>query len=494
MRSIKQALAVLLLSALLIQCLPLAARAATTWTLQSGTLTISGSGAMEDLSSPANAPWYDRRTEIKKIVVKSGVTAVGANSFTGCENVTEVSLPGSLLSIGKNAFWGCAALDTIALPASLEEIGTCAFFRSGLKSIVIPNKVTEINQGVFGQCQNLQQVTLHNNITVIRKDAFSRCYALAELTLPNNLESIGEHAFFACVLLRKLQFGQNLNHIGPAAFYGCSQLFTLVFTGNAPNLANNAFLGITAHINYPTADESWKTVAGNSYSGNITWDAGCKHNYDSFFTAPDCDSRGYTTFTCRLCGHSYVSLYVAALGHSFTQYVSDGNATIDADGTKTARCDRGCGAKDTVADPGSRLPSTLSSDVYAVGEEILRQVPVGTTAAQFTANIHQKNIRVLKDGKQVSADTPVGTGMVVQLLAGETVVGGWVIIVTGDVNGDGKLSITDMLAIKSHLLQKSSLSGIHAQAADTSGDHNISITDFIQIKAHILGKSQIKPN
>ena len=49
-----------------------------------------------------------------------------------------------------------------------------------------------------------------------------------------------------------------------------------------------------------------------------------------------------------------------------------------------------------------------------------------------------------------------------------------------------------MLMVKSHILKKTTLEGIRAQAADTSGDHGISVTDFIQIKAHILGKSQIE--
>lgn len=40
--------------------------------------------------------------------------------------------------------------------------------------------------------------------------------------------------------------------------------------------------------------------------------------------------------------------------HSFTNYVSDGNATCTADGTKTAKCDR-CDEKDTIADTGSKL-------------------------------------------------------------------------------------------------------------------------------------------
>ena len=44
----------------------------------------------------------------------------------------------------------------------------------------------------------------------------------------------------------------------------------------------------------------------------------------------------------------------SALGHSFTNYISDGNATYEQDGTKTAKCDR-CDATDTIPDPGSRL-------------------------------------------------------------------------------------------------------------------------------------------
>ena len=64
-------------------------------------------------------------------------------------------------------------------------------------------------------------------------------------------------------------------------------------------------------------------------------------------------------------------------------------------------------------------------------------------------------------------------------------------ITRGDANNDGKITITDMLAVKSHILGKSSLTGNVAMAADTNKDGKITITDFIQIKAHILGKSTI---
>ena len=66
-------------------------------------------------------------------------------------------------------------------------------------------------------------------------------------------------------------------------------------------------------------------------------------------------------------------------------------------------------------------------------------------------------------------------------------------VVTGDTNGDGNISITDLLQVESVILKKSSLSGANAIAADTNKDGNISITDLLQIEANILGKSTIAP-
>ena len=484
----------ILLAALLLVSLILPVQAAqnVSWHLHGGTLTITGQGAMEDYPSAAAAPWYNRRAEVQKILISDGITAIGSNSFTFCQNLTQVSLPAGLLSIGKNAFWGCENLTGISLPDSLEYMGTCAFFGSGLTAVTVPAGVTVLEQGVFAQCGQLNTAALPETMVAIHKDAFSRCYSLQELTLPAALETVGEHAFFACVQLKDLTFRENLSEIDTAAFYGCSKLETLRFTGSAPKLAQLAFLGVTATVHYPIQDETWKNIAGNGYGGTITWADGCTHNYTSTFTEPTCESRGYTTYTCTICGHRYDALFIDALGHSFTQYVSDGNATLDADGTKTAPCDRGCGQTHTVTDEGSRLNATLSSNVYRIEEETIHCVSAATTAAQFCANLSSKNVQLLKDGTPLQDGDIVGTGTVVQLLQGAQVVRSWRIIVTGDINGDGKITLSDMLMVKSHILKKTTLEGIQAQAADTSGDHGISVTDFIQIKAHILGKSQIE--
>ena len=92
-----------------------------------------------------------------------------------------------------------------------------------------------------------------------------------------------------------------------------------------------------------------------------------EHSYTSVVTNPTCTEQGYTTHTCD-CGESYVDTYVEALGHSFTNYVVDANsATYEADGTKTAKCDR-CDVTDTITDVGSRLKGTITL-VYGNGQQ-----------------------------------------------------------------------------------------------------------------------------
>ena len=142
----------------------------------------------------------------------------------------------------------------------------------------------------------------------------------------------------------------------------------------------------------------------------------------------------------------------------------------------------------------SRVPSSITSGTYSVGGGFLSKVGAGTTAAQLLGGINEKDYcKVYKGNTEVTGNALVGTGMVVKLLDGGTVKQTAAVVVTGDTNGDGQITITDMLAVKAHVLKKSALAGTAAKAADTSGDKVISITDFIQIKAHILGKDKIQP-
>ena len=142
----------------------------------------------------------------------------------------------------------------------------------------------------------------------------------------------------------------------------------------------------------------------------------------------------------------------------------------------------------------SLVPSTITSSQHTVSGGTISKIGIGTTAGTLLGNLAEGSYaKVYQGNQEVAKSALIGTGMTVKIMDGNTVKAMATIVVTGDTNGDGKLSITDMLAAKAHLLKKSSLSGASGQAADTNGDGGVSITDFIQMKAHILGKSKVEP-
>ena len=76
----------------------------------------------------------------------------------------------------------------------------------------------------------------------------------------------------------------------------------------------------------------------------------------------DCENDSVYYKSCSVCGALSEETFVSekAAGHSFTNYVSDGNATCTADGTKTAKCDH-CDETDTVTDAGSKMAHSFGA-------------------------------------------------------------------------------------------------------------------------------------
>ena len=72
-----------------------------TWSFVGNTLTISGTGDMDD------APWSHLQYAIKKVVINNGVTSIGSHAFSGCQNLENITIPNSVTSIGSSAFYGC---------------------------------------------------------------------------------------------------------------------------------------------------------------------------------------------------------------------------------------------------------------------------------------------------------------------------------------------------------------------------------------------------
>ena len=217
------------------------------------------------------------------------------------------------------------------------------------------------------------------------------------------------------------------------------------------------------------------------------------HTYTQVVTDPTCTKEGFTTHTCH-CGHSYIDSVVPSLGHEMGPWQTVAPPTMEHEGLKRRQCLRCEYAEEDVI-PVITGPTQILSDIYTVTDTLVTKIPAGTKAADFLSGFQDADfIKLVKDGAEVSADTVVATGMELQLIVSDMLLQKLTVVVTGDINGDGSISITDMLAVKSHILKKSLLDGVKALAADTSGDGAISITDFLQIKAQILNRSTINPH
>lgn len=91
------------------------------------TLTIRGSGAMEDYLMSGHQPWRSFRDQITSVVVSPGVTSIGQCAFSRFAKLTHVDIADSVISIGWDAFYYCSSLTNITIPQSVTYIGPLAF-------------------------------------------------------------------------------------------------------------------------------------------------------------------------------------------------------------------------------------------------------------------------------------------------------------------------------------------------------------------------------
>ena len=154
-----------------------------TATLENGTLTISGTGAMLNYIATNSAPWYSSRNSITGVTIEEGVTSIGNNAFPSNTVLTSVTIPSGVTSIGNTAFYGCTGLTSVTIPSSVASIGTSAFNGcTGLTSVTIPDGVTSIGQQAFQGCTGLTSVTIPSSVTSIGNNAFSNCRSLTSVT------------------------------------------------------------------------------------------------------------------------------------------------------------------------------------------------------------------------------------------------------------------------------------------------------------------------
>jgi hypothetical protein len=254
---------------------------------------------------PANARFSDRdgvlfnqtQTELVRYpvgrpghyTVPSAVTIIGNGAFSGCPQLTGVTLGGAVARVGYSAFAKCPQLGEILLPNSVANVGNCAFsgcanltnavLSSGLTNlgiclftgcarltqVTLPEGVPFIGMAMFDRCYALSQVRLPNSVTLIEGNAFTSCGNLSRITLSSNLQTIGKAAFANCVSLTNIVIGKKVSLIEDLAFANCPHLERVYFEGNAPGFGTNAVFKASnrATLYYHPHAQGWEPAFAN---------------------------------------------------------------------------------------------------------------------------------------------------------------------------------------------------------------------------------------
>ncbi len=255
-----------------------------------GTLTISGTGEMYDLGSSG---FFYKNTNIKNIIIESGVTYIGNYAFYGCSNLTSVSIPDSVISFGTSAFGNCSSLNQVNI-SDLKAWCNIDFknisdnplwyaqnlYLNGslVKDLIIPDDITSINNYTFARCSNLESITIPDSLISIGTEAFANCTNLTrvnisdlsswcnikfaektsnpaycaqnlylngilveDLIIPDGVTSINDYAFYGYSKLTSITFPKGVSSIGEYAFFNCDNLTNLSLSDSVTAIGAFAF-------------------------------------------------------------------------------------------------------------------------------------------------------------------------------------------------------------------------------------------------------------
>ena len=206
---------------------------------------------------------------LSSVSIPNSVTTIGYQAFYGCNSLASVSIPNSVTSIGYHAFSGCSSLASASIPSSVTRIGYHAFQNcSSLTSVTIPGSLTTIERGVFYGCSNLSFVSIPSSVTSIGSEAFQGCSSLTSISIPNSVTSIGSEAFQGCSSLTSVTIPNSMTTIGMWAFSGISGLKSVVIPNSVTSIEYGAFSGCSSLISV-TIPGSLTNIDKYAFSGCV---------------------------------------------------------------------------------------------------------------------------------------------------------------------------------------------------------------------------------
>lgn len=234
----------------------------STGVLSGKTLTISGTGVMPDFNFPEGnlAPWWNYEAlgmltsfgnfklegELKKVVIKDGVTNVGSYALFCLPAATQITLPDSVTRIGRYGIAMCSKLTGMSIPKGVTEIGDFGLAGDGLTAVTLPDGLQSLGRGAFDSCISLTNTTLPAAITAVPGKCFADCTKLLNVKYAGTVTAIGDLAFESCKSLVTAPIPATVTELGASAFNGCVALTDVTLPAGVTAIPDGCFQGCTA--------------------------------------------------------------------------------------------------------------------------------------------------------------------------------------------------------------------------------------------------------
>ena len=285
----------------------------TQWKLtKAGTLIITvGTGYTEGGIADfayGKAPWYQDIYDsgIRCLIIGSGIKTIGSYAFADCTDLAEIIVPDGVISIGDGAFLqnsgakrvvlppstvyighgalrDCSALTSVSLPDSMSNRLFLDMFEgcTNLKSVDIPDGITDIYEGDLASCPNWTDIYYDNwgrvwnrvvsgvrdsipdRMNVHFKDNIYDSGSCGEnvtwtLTADGTLTISGTGAmtdytydsrspWYSCrTYIKRVVMQQGVTSIGDHAFWDCSGLTSVTIPDGVTSIGGDAFSGCAA--------------------------------------------------------------------------------------------------------------------------------------------------------------------------------------------------------------------------------------------------------
>ena len=177
------------------------------------------------------------------------VVAIGDRAFENRTDLRTVMIPDSVTEIEAYSFNNCTNLSNVTLSKSLKYMGGRAFGScEKITQIEIPKSLDNCGNsgyasyhGPFGACSGLKKITFEEGTTEISSGLFRGCTGLEEINIPNSVTEIESSSFEDCINLVSVNIPDSVIKIGNEAFAGCKKIESINIPDSVTEIGGSTF-------------------------------------------------------------------------------------------------------------------------------------------------------------------------------------------------------------------------------------------------------------